>query len=100
MNKSPEWLVLALLIAPVAAACFVSCAIAFNLQNIGPDGWKRLYALNKALVNFYVTVFITAIIGARYVEVLGDQIFIALLVASAAVLGIKIRADMTKEEKD
>lgn len=98
MTHMAECMVLVLLIAPVAAACMVSCAIVMNLRNIGADGWKRLYALNKALVNFYITVFITTLIGARYIEVLGDQLFVALLLASAAALGIKIHADMRKGE--
>lgn len=84
---------------PVTIAGLVSWGIAKNIDKIGGDGWKKLYTLNKVLINFYITVFITCIIGARYVNILENQIFIALLVASATALGIKIGVDMKKDEK-
>jgi hypothetical protein len=86
--------VILLISAPTILAAVVSAAMACNLQGIGPDGWKRMAVMTKALVNFYILAFISTITGARYIEVLGEQMYIALLVASAAALGIKITSDI------
>ena len=97
-KESADVSIIIFLSIPVVAAAFVSWAIVRNVDKIGNDGWKRLFALNKTLINFYITVFITAIMGARYVDILGDQMFVGLLVASATALGIKIGTDMRKKE--
>jgi small basic protein len=100
MTTEPtDMAIIAFLCVPVVAAAFVSWAIVRNLDKVSVDGWKRLFALNKVLINFYITVFITAITGARYVNLLGDQMFIGLLIASATALGIKISVDMRKKEE-
>ncbi len=91
-----DLIAMGMLAIPVIVSGFVTGIIVRNLDKIGVDGWKKLYALNKVLVNFYITVFTTCITGARYLNILGDQLFVALLIASAAALGIKIGIDIKK----
>ena len=53
MKIYKEIAIIIFLSIPVIVAGFVSWGIAKNIDKIGVDGWKKLYALNKVLINFH-----------------------------------------------
>lgn len=92
-------------VASLIALCFMlhearrlSSDIISNIRDVSPDGWKKLAAIQKALVNFYILVGLTVVVIARYMTELDEKLYIALLIAGLTSFGIKLGSDNRSKE--
>ena len=72
--------------------------VASNADKIGVDGWKKARAVHKALFNFYIILALLFVIGIRVLNLIQNELFIAILIAILTTLGIKLTNDIREKE--
>ena len=94
-------------IAALSALCYllsqarrVTFEIASNTDKIGPDGWKRMWVVNRAVFNFYLVLALVLVTAVRFLQLIQEQLFVALLVGILGGLGIKLTADLRKDDQN
>lgn len=65
-----------------------------HIDKFGSDNIGKTLAINKAIFNFYLFVCAIFISMLRYINLINEQLFVALLIAVLGGLGVKLVVDI------
>lgn len=98
-ENTPTIIVLLMLCFALFQARRLSSDLISNIKDIPfADGWKRLAAIQRALINFYLLLVLIVVAAIRYLDLIDDQLFVAILIAILTSFGIKLGVDYKKKE--